>query len=214
MLRTEADLLAAGCTQEELTKIKQQYRGGVSGAGGSQYEDVYATWRLLEAMNVYLVTGLEASVQRQALTPVDDVIYFDDDKEEYCQLKTSPDVTWTAEQGKLEQQFLLQQRLCQNAPEPKPFILRLVTPNEKRKRLLEDSLPDTLATATEIVTFKGFETLKELWMEDGHCYNLLKDLCAFESDSPSRREAIFFVFFDVIQKSRVGSPVASSSSSD
>ena len=206
MFRNENDLLEAGCTADELRAIKSQYRGGVSGAKGSQYEDVYATWRLINAMERYLATGLGASVQRQALCAVDDVVYEDTGTEEYCQLKTSPATAWTAEGGKLEAQFALQQRLCQNAPTLKPFVLRLVTPDERRRTLLEDGLPVSLSETTRVDYFQGFENLSELWTVGGACYELLTDLCAFEGDSPSRRENIFFVFFDVIQKAPAATP--------
>lgn len=207
MIKTEAELLAAGCTTEELKSIRRQFRGGVSGARGSQYEDTYATWRLLKAMKAYLDTGVEASVQRQALMPVDDVIYLSKNREEYCQLKTSPDTTWTADDGAIRKQFELQKRICENAQDFKPFTLRLVTPEEKRKRLLNEKLPASLQGVTEVVAFR-FDKLTEQWNEGGECCEILKELCAFEDYSPSRREAIFMTFLDVVLKTPEAEPTS------
>ncbi len=199
---TEAELRAAGLSEEEIGAIKRQHLGGTSGGEGLRYEEEYAVYRLITAMFDYIEQGRDFGVLLQDMCPVDDVV-IDAETREYCQLKTGAAETWGANSSKLERQFKLQKRLCE-ARGDSAFLLRLVTPHEERYKSFNENLPAELKRCTEITLFRQLGGRREMWSETSPCYEELRELCAYEPDSPSHREVVVALFYDRLQATSPG----------
>ena len=97
----------------------------------------------------------------------------------------------------------MQKKLCE-AREDKRFLLRLVTPQQARYRSLSDNLPLALRECTEVTLFEQPKGRRETGSEDSPCYQELRNLCAYEPDSPSHREIIASIFYDRLQSTPSG----------
>ena len=204
MKYSEDDLQAMDCSREEIDRIKRQHRGGTAGASGVLYEENYALYRLIKGMTTFLLNQDDLGVLLQDFGAVDDVVVDSSSLREYCQLKTSPSETWSANSDKLARQFRLQKKICLRASDIQAFLLRLVTPHPDRRNLLIRNMPSDLQDCTEVEFFEQVESFTQLFTPGGSCHQDLRELCAANPDSLSELEAILFIFLRYLRACRLG----------
>ena len=90
-------------------------------------------------------------LKEQASCPVDDLVLVEPRRTHFHQLKTSPEITWTADGGKLEKEFREQDRQCREAGGD--YALVLVVAQDRRADLLRDAMPGDLRDATTVLHF-------------------------------------------------------------
>lgn len=165
--------------------------GGVSSKRGHRYEDYFAVFRLIEYGPQVLDAGAAVRLKEQADSPVDDLVLEGPERTLYHQLKTSPAVTWGADDRKLEREFREQHRRCTATGQP--FSLVLVVAEDHRAELLRKQLPAGLeATVFSFPPLKAPSQLAGLRDLLGNAFDSLR---ASRFPSRTEDEALAGAFF-------------------
>lgn len=179
--------LSSCLSPEDLALVRAMHRGGSSANRGARYQDHYAVFRLLLAACEYLAKGTDARVWLELECAVDDVVVevLGTGHRSFCQAKTSEATSWAARSGRLRRQFEIQRTLCDHCLEG-AYELVLVTPSERRRQVLANSLPATIAERTRV---EHFQLTDQIWSVGSPAEPALEVLvCA--AGGLSQREAI------------------------
>ena len=145
---TDADLRRAGFSNNAIKKLYSRQKGGTSGARGFAYQRRYALLRTVELAHV-----TNASVQMEALCPVDDVVTRQPSLVEHAQCKTSKD-TWGKGKKKLEKEFTDQRRLLRALGVANSEMkLVLVVADANCHTQLQKAIPPKLQKVTRVEHF-------------------------------------------------------------
>lgn len=183
---TDADLKRAGFSKNAIKKLYRRQKGGTSGARGFAYQRRYALLRTAELAHV---PG--ASVQMEALCPVDDVVTRQPSFVEHAQCKTSKD-TWGKNRKKLEKEFTDQRTLLRAATlTDAEMKLVLVVADAACHAKLQQTIPLTLTGVTKAEHFPLPTPEHHPWTVTRFAVALDALLPPLLRGSPSWREAIY-----------------------
>lgn len=138
--------------------------GGQSAKRGTRYEDYFVVARLIE-YGPRAFAGEAVRAKEQVDQPVDDLLLLEPGVAHYHQMKSSPEVTWTADDEKLAGEFSEQRRRCVARGEA--HRLYLVVAHDHRAERLRQTVPADLGDV-EVVRFpilqrpSGLASLREM----------------------------------------------------
>jgi len=127
--------------------LLKRIRGGEAGHKGVRFEHFFAAHRVARLAKNYLANGEDATVEWQAHAFVDDVVVRRDARTSFkgYQLKNSANVSWTAGDHPIQDDFILQKRMC-DAEGYTDVRLRLVCADQDMAATLKANMPDQLST--------------------------------------------------------------------
>lgn len=143
-----------------------KHRGGSNGNKGTRYEDFFITAQVVdEAVKLFENPGQPVPhVKGQAPGFVDDLRIATDTSTKYFQLKNQKNVSWTAGEHPIADDFAYQVTLSKHLGEPNPST-NLVVSSEILALSLEKSIPSPIQEHTEIQHFPWTETANRLLLE-------------------------------------------------
>lgn len=157
--------------EKELTYLKYKHRGGVSGAKGTRYEDIFAVVQVAEYARQLSSDCDVVSLEAQApMYFIDDLVVRErgNPVERCFQLKNSPHVTWGTGEKCIADDCQKQLTLSRAVGEAAPSIV-LVTSDAECAALLRATVPADLSGAVEVRWFPWEEStnvLCNLWLKE------------------------------------------------
>jgi hypothetical protein len=155
------------CWGEAVAKYAaNKHRGGSNGNKGTRYEDFFITTQVVaEAVKLFENPGQPAThIKGQAPGFVDDLRIATDTSTKYFQLKNQENVSWTAGEHPIADDFAYQVTLSKHLGEPNPST-NLVVSSATLKSALAKSIPGAIQEHTDTQHFPWTETANRLLLE-------------------------------------------------
>lgn len=156
---------------DALAYLLKKHAGGVSGAKGVRYEDVFAVVQVAESARSKGQACSDVRLEAQVpLCFVDDLCVTDTavPHRRYFQLKNSPGASWFSGQGSLACDCVQQEQLCRLKGETGTDLV-IVTSDRKAAQRLKDTMPDGLKGFTRVMWFPwevSLPLLCEKWIAE------------------------------------------------
>lgn len=151
----EAARITALLGADVLAYLRRKHTGGMSGAKGVRYEDVFAAVQVAEAARNKGASCCDVSLENQvALAFLDDLKVIDKaaPRHHYFQLKNTPGIVWSSGPGSLFYDCALQAKLCQHSGEACVELV-IVTSAPDAAQRLTNTTPAEISAFTRVMWF-------------------------------------------------------------
>ncbi len=173
--------------------MNQRQIGGRNNKQGNRYEDIFATYKLLQFASKHVDQAIDVRIKEQACCFVDDLIIEEPTLQHFYQLKSGGGVTWGAGNGKLEREFRDQFVDCKRRGIR--FKLVIVVSDSGRKQSLQINMPRGIKMVTSVFVFPILARPSDLIDHRRIIQNRLKLISASRFDSRAAHQSIVEAFY-------------------
>ena len=137
-----------------MERLGRRIRGGNAGHKGPRYEHFFAAHRVARLARKLFASGQDATIEWQAEEAVDDIVVRRDELQSFkgYQLKNTEQVSWTAGNPSIADDFILQRTLSE-ADGYQDIRLRLVCANPDVSRQLQEAVPERIGHFSKAISF-------------------------------------------------------------